>query len=88
MVAGGGVLEVLGVSWTPPEEDEPVEDPVDPVLVLVVDGDVVVEVVVVVVVVAVVATSWGVNGLRPRPASFDAAGVVLIEIAGSVVPVE
>ncbi len=40
------------------------------------------------VVVVVLATSCGVNGLRPLPGSFELPGVVCTEIAGSVVPDE
>ena len=44
------------------------------------------EAVVTTAVVAVVATCCGVNGSRPRPASFEAPRVLFTEIAGSAAP--
>ena len=94
VVVGVGVVDGEVVAGVPDEEPElgdpdPVEAPVDPVEapapeVTGVDG----LAVVVAVLVVVLATCCGVNGLRPRPASFESDCLVWTEIAGSAVPVE
>jgi hypothetical protein len=95
VLAGGVELVVLGAVDPPPEDDEPVEDAVDPVPALVVEP-VVAPVLatatafagVAAAVVVVVVPFCGVNGLRPRPASLETEDLVWTEIAGSAVPVE